>query len=312
MICSITQFAAALANPTAFTTLAGMTIQRTVNGLPILRRTTHWVEGEMILAGVRYLIAAPLTIEAARSAERLFARLARLRHPSLARVQLLPAELELGRNGDVQRVDVVVQELPGTPLIQQSGVIAREVLCEALDRMLTDWKELGLKHNNLKAENLRWWQGRTIPIRYFDLTVGTDNHRDRTAVEEIKTRLMGGGTTTTEAPTDPSPYDWIGNDFEGLICVRTPAGYGYVDAAHNEVIAPQYHWADDFHEGRAVVQTAHGMGLIDRQGRYILEPIYEIVEYDDVETRIQGRLRGRWIEFDYNGQRKERKKIITK
>lgn len=308
MICSITQFAAALANPAAFTTLAGMTIQRTVNGLPILRRTTHWVEGEMIQAGVRYLIAAPLTIEAARSAERLFARLARLRHPSLARVQLLPAELELGRNGVVQRVDVVVQELPGTPLMQQSGVIAREVLCEALDRMLTAWEELGLKHNNLKSENLRWWQGRTIPIRYFDLTVGTDNHRDRTAVEEIKTRLMGGDTTTTEAPTDPSPYDWMGNDFEGLICVRTPAGYGYVDAAHNEVIAPQYHWADDFHEGRAVVQTAHGMGLIDRQGRYILEPIYEIVEYDDVETRIQGRLRGRWIEFDYNGQRKERKK----
>lgn len=312
MICSITQFAAALANPAAFTTLAGMTIQRTVNGLPILRRTTHWVEGEMIQAGVRYLIAAPLTIEAARSAERLFGRLARLRHPSLARVQLLPAELELGRNGVVQRVDVLLQELPGTPLMQQSGVIAREVLCEALDRMLTAWEELGLRHNNLKAENLRWWQGRTIPIRYFDLTVGTDNHRDRTAVEEIKTRLTGGGTMHIAAPTDPSPYDWIGNDFEGLICVRTPAGYGYVDAAHNEVIAPQYHWADDFHEGRAVVQTTQGMGLIDRQGRYILEPIYEIVEYDDVETRIQGRLRGRWIEFDYNGQRKETKKIITK
>lgn len=285
-----------------------MTIQRTVNGLPILRRTTHWVEGEMIQAGVRYLIAAPLTIEAARSAERLFGRLARLRHPSLARVQLLPAELELGRNGVVQRVDVLLQELPGTPLMQQSGVIAREVLCEALDRMLTAWEELGLRHNNLKAENLRWWQGRTIPIRYFDLTVGTDNHRDRAAVEEIKTRLTGGGTTRIAAPTDPSPYDWMGNDFEGLICVRTPAGYGYVDAAHNEVIAPQYHWADDFHEGRAVVQTTQGMGLIDRQGRYILEPIYEIVEYDDVETRIQGRLRGRWIEFDYNGQRKERKK----
>lgn len=308
MTISITLFLAALNNPTAsFVTLGNMEVKRTPNGMPVLRRTTEWVECEVMIGARRYLLAAPLAERAARLCASRFEGLQQIDHPSFVTPQRLVGELRLRRGGIIHQTDIILQELVGVEFTQIEGQIDGQVICEALDRMVEGWSALNLSHNNLKKENLRWCEGRIVPIRYFDLTRGCAEHRDRDTVARLK---QGYQPPKQEAKPQKAvatahPFIWMGNEFDGLICVRTERGYGYVDSAHNFVIEPQYHWADDFCEGRAVVQTPKGMGLIDRNGNYILEPIYEIVEYDDIETRIRARRRGRWREYDYNGKAKK-------
>ena len=44
------------------------------------------------------------------------------------------------------------------------------------------------------------------------------------------------------------------------------------------------------------------MGLIDRQGNWIIPPVYEIIDYDPVESNVFVRKEGLWAEFDYLGR----------
>ena len=53
---------------------------------------------------------------------------------------------------------------------------------------------------------------------------------------------------------------------------------------------------------RAEVKTATGMGLIDRRGAWVIPPVYEIVDYDPVESNVYVRKGGLWAEFDYLGR----------
>lgn len=50
------------------------------------------------------------------------------------------------------------------------------------------------------------------------------------------------------------------------------------------------------------VETETGMGLIDRQGNWIIPPVYEIIDYDPVESNVFVRKEGLWAEFDYLGR----------
>ena len=311
MLPTIHQFMQALRSPAdSFTTLQRAEVVCGSDGLPILRRTTRYVEAEITLDGARYLLSMPLSTAAAAQCERTLTALQRLNHPALAAVRWLPGE---GRfftpEGVVRTVNLVLQALPGAALEEAVFRLSSQELEEAIKQLKRDLEALNLAHNNLKAENLRWANGCLVPIRYFDATLGGASERDHHALEAIYTELAGDDehfVSDCDLPYDPIPkligHKWVGHEFEGLICVEDTEGFGYVDAANRYIITPRFSWADDFHEGRAVVQTEQGMGLIDREGRFVLPPIYEVVEYHAAETLIQARQGGLWARFDYMGR----------
>lgn len=308
---TILQFTQALFSPeTAFTTLKGIEVVCTADGAPVLRRTTRYAEAEVLLEGRRYLLSMPLSLGAMAQSERTLTALQRLHHPALAAVRWLPAEWRIATpDGRTHCISLVLQELPGEPLRESIHRFSSQGLAEAVAQLKADLATLNLAHHNLKVENLRNVEGRLVPIRYFYATLDGASDEDRKALDGIYTELAGDEQFTLsdcDLGYNPLPallgHKWVGNEFEGLICVEDEAGFGYVDAMNRVVIEPRFRWADDFHEGRAVVETHEGMALIDREGRYVLPPIYEIVEYRPADTLIQARQGGLWARFDYLGR----------
>ena len=206
-----------------------------------------------------------------------------------------------------------MEALPaGCPFEQALLTQERQTLLAALDTLEGALDELHLRHNNLKASNLRWSAGRLVPLRWHDATFDTPGEADAAAFEALRRRIEAGDdvrlqlhdTTAGYAPVPRlSGHLHAGHLFEGLACVEDEAGFGYVDADNRPVIAAQYLWAGDFHEGRAEVETPTGMGLIDRRGDYVIPPRYEIVEYDPATSVSRVRQNGRWALFDYLGRR---------
>ena len=181
-----------------------------------------------------------------------------------------------------------------------------------LDALQVELQRLQFTHNNLLAENLRWCNGRFVPIRYYDARIGEASDADAAAFEALRAQITAAKPVEqpvvcdVEAPYHPASrltgHLWVSNTFEGLICVEDDCGYGFVDAENNPIIAPQFMWAGDFHEGRAEVQTPAGMGLIDREGTFIIPAEYEIIDYDYARSVVHVRKNGKWALFDYLGR----------
>ncbi len=175
----------------------------------------------------------------------------------------------------------------------------------------------GFIHNNLKGTDLRWCDGKLIPIRYHDAQIHL-SHRDNDLTNpdrEAFTRLRMKLRTSPEdflTVCDKESYYhpmgefgghlWVSNTFEGLVCVEDESGYGHVDTLNREVIPSRFVWANDFHEGRAEVETESGMGLIDKEEHYVLPPEFEIVRYDPVNNVAHVRKEGLWALYDHNGK----------
>lgn len=301
-------FTRALMMPQAtLATLADAVVCCHADGMPAVQRSTRYAECEIEWQGARYLIAAPLSTAVEHRNERLFAALQRIHHPTLAPIRVLHGELAI--EGSAQRVDLILQRLDGRPLREAIPHLTVEQLERAITALTEALRSMGVVHRNLKADNLRWVEDRLVPIRYFDAVLGVDEGEDSAALSRLYNELsaqMDLCVTDMESPYHAqsllSAHRWVGNEFEGLICVEDETGYGFVDAANRVIIPPHYRWADDFHEGRAVVETESGMGLIDREGHYILPPLYEIVEYRYEDSLIQARLNGLWAKFDYMGR----------
>ncbi len=302
------QFQRALLDPQhSLVTLSDATVRCDANALPIVQRTTRYAECEIEWHGVRYLLMLPCSRAVMHRSERLIAHLNRCHHPAVAPLQLLHKELHI--DGDNTYADLVLQQLLGSPLKEVFPLLTAEELDRAIEQLKSDLNELGITHRNLKAENLRWVNGRLVPIRYLDAVEEHIPEEDSKALAALYNELTEPSRAASHdqrrhaAPFEPLiGHQWVGNEFEGLICVEDGTGIGFVDAANRVVIPATYRWADDFHEGRAVVETAGGMGVIDCEGNYILPPIYELVEYRHTTSRYDVRQEGLWARFNHLGK----------
>ena len=298
----------------SFATLKEARAETGRNGLPRLMRTTRFAEARIVWQGRQWLLSMPLSPAAAHRIARTAPALGRLRSEWLADSRLLPGELRWeDASGCERRCDLVLQLLPpGEEFDEALRTAPRARLLAALDALEAELSKLHFTHNNLKAENLRWCDGRWIPLRYHDATLGGEaGGSDAEAFEALRGRIARTPepeqtVSDTFADYDPlrplTGHIWTSHEFEGLVCVEDESGYGYVDRENRETIPARYLWADDFHEGRAEVETPTGMGLIDRQGRYILPPEFEIVDYRPAESLVYARKAGQWALFDYLGR----------
>lgn len=312
---TISLFSRALLLPEEhFATLGTLRPATTSDGLPRLRRTTRFAEAEIAFDEGRWLLFLPLGPATVARIERTASNLRRLNTPWLAPYRLLPGELRWhDATGTERTADLVLQRLPdGTDFDAALAAEPCGRLLGALDDLEAALRTLGLRHNNLKAENLRWTaDGRFIPLRYHDMTSDGSYEADRTAFEALRTRIREAGTAAPQQVSDiAASYDarpltghrWVSHTFEGLVCVEDETGFGFVDEQNRAVIPATFLWAGDFREGRAEVETPTGMGLIDRTGAFVLEPRYEIVDYDAAASIVRVRSEGRWSEFDYLGR----------
>lgn len=311
---TIQSFICALLTPDlSFTTLVDSRVRTGDDGLPVLMRTTRFVEAQITWHDEQWLLSMPLTRAAMPSVERIAPMLRRFTTDHLTPYRILPNEMRGEDFGNAtQTSDLILQQFPsGCSLDEALLSVPPETLLAALEALRTELRRLDFTHNNLKASNLQWTGSRLIPLRYHNASIGSSFEADDQAFESLRSQITAtpGPQTVcdTEAPYQPTNrltgHLWVNHVFEGLASVHDQAGWGFVDTNNNPVIAPQYLWAGDFHEGRVEVETATGMGLIDREGTYIIPPEYEIVEYDPAQSTAQVRLNGLWAVFDHMGRR---------
>lgn len=317
MIATLQQYTRALLTPDlSFATLASARAVTEDNGMPRLMRTTRFAEAEIEWRGERWLVAMPLTPAAMPRTERTASALGRLNTPHLAQYRILPGEMRWHDiAGQERHTDLILHHIPaGCEFAEALLTQQKATLLDALDTLRTALLELGFTHNNLKEANLRWCDGRFIPIRYYDAHVGTAeaSGSDAEAFEALRRRIAGASEPRQAVHDVAAAYDpmrrltghrWTSHVFEGLVCVEDEEGFGFVDTDNKSVIPAQFVWAGDFHEGRAEVQTPTGMGLIDRKGSYVIPPEYEIVDYDPAASVVHVRHEGRWALYDYLGRR---------
>lgn len=312
MIPNLQTFARALLTPeVSFRTLGDIRPEIGPNGLPQLTRLTRFAEVEIAWRGERWLLSMPLSPGALFAIESTASQLRRLNTPWLAPYRILPGEMQwTDTAGGAQNCDLVLQHLPaGTPFSEAIHEKSNDQLLAGLDALQAALRELGFTHNNLRGDNLRWSDGRLIPLRYHDAHFGEPGGDDaafEALREQVRQQADPMRVSDVEASYSPlrrlTGHLRTGNVFEGLIRIEDEGGFGYVDTDNNPVIPAQFLWAGDFHEGRAEVETQTGMGLIDRQGCYVIPPEYEIVDYKPVDSIVLVRKNGLWAEFDYLGR----------
>lgn len=305
-------FTRALLTPDlSFETLTDARAATGTDGLPRLMRTTRFAEAEITWGGRQWLLSMPLSPIALTSIERTASQLGRLNTEWLTEYRILRGELRwTDPAGSERRFDLVLQHLPaGKSVAEALHTQPADRLLAALDALQAALRELDFSHNNLRADNLRWVNGRFVPLRYHDGHFGSpgDDAAFETLREQVRQNAGPMQVSDVEAAYTPqrrlTGHRWTSHVFEGLVCVEDESGFGFVDTNNNPVIPAQYLWAGDFREGRAEVETPSGMGLIDRKGRYVIPPEYEIVDYAPSESVVRVRKGGRWAEFDYLGRR---------
>ncbi len=309
---TIQTFIRALLTPDlAFHSLASARAVVGPDGWPQLMRTTRFAEAEIEWEGRRWLLSLPLSSSAILSVERTASRIGRLNTVWLTPYRILSGEMQwCSPTGEEQRCDLVLQYLPeGLSFPEALRREPAERLLTALDTLQKELRGLNFAHGNLRETNLRWVGDRFIPLRYHDARFGHPEI-DEPAFEALRERVLreSGSMQVSDATAAYDPllkltgHRWVYPIFEGLACVVDDSGWGYVDPENRVVIPSTFEWADNFHEGRAEVITKTGMGLIDRQGAWIIPPVYDIIDYDPVESNVYVCKDGLWAEFDYLGR----------
>lgn len=222
---TIQTFLRALQTPD--TSLRSLTAARAATdaaGLPRLQRSTRFAEAEIAWRNGQWLLSMPLTSAALPRIERTVSRLRRLNTPWAGEYRILPGELRWeDAAGTARSTDLVMEALPaGCPFEQALLTEEKQTLLAALDTLERALDELHLRHNNLKASNLRWSAGRLVPLRWHDATFDTPGEADAAAFEALRRRIEAG-------------------DFhEGRAEVETPTGMGLIDRRGGYVIPPRY------------------------------------------------------------------------
>lgn len=317
MIAALQNFTRALLTPDlTFSILKEAKVITEPNKMPLLLRTTRFIEAQIEWHDERWLLALPLTPSAIPRMERTITLLRKLNTRALTECRILTHEmLWIDDAGNEHFADLVLQHMPkGLDFADALLSVGKSTLLTALDAMRNALSELNFIHNNLKSTNIVWSDGQFIPIRYYDAQFGDADEKlgDADSFDALG-RMISDAPSNQQTVGDVfKPYSpfrsltghsWTSHMFEGLICVEDEGKFGFVDTENKPVIQSQFIWAGDFHEGRAEVQTKTGMGLIDRKGDYVIPPEYEIVDYDPVNSIVHVRSNGLWALFDYLGRR---------
>lgn len=336
MLPTLSLFSRALSTPDlSFRTLKTACVRKDSSQRPLLRRTTHFAEATIHFEGEDWLLFMPLAKDVIPKVERTCTLTRRLQSEAMTPIKILPQEMIwMDFKGENLASDLLLQHLPQglcfeEALRQQSG----ETLYHALNDLERELSRIGVTHRNLKPSNLWWSKGHWVVLRHYDamvrpltqsvsyLSVKDREQGDKQAFIHLKryicektgyspsfshaakerTGILSDQTIPYCSSSRLKGHLWVGNEFEGLIVVQDPSGYGYVNAQNETVIPSTFEWAGDFHEGRAEVQTAEGMGLIHESGQYILRPIYSIVEYHPEESLVEVAKDGCWAVFDILG-----------
>lgn len=192
---TIQTFLRALQTPD--TSLRSLTAARAATdaaGLPRLQRSTRFAEAEIAWRNGQWLLSMPLTSAALPRIERTVSRLRRLNTPWAGEYRILPGELRWeDAAGTARSTDLVMEALPaGCPFEQALLTEEKQTLLAALDTLERALDELHLRHNNLKASNLRWSAGRLVPLRWHDATFDTPGEADAAAFEALRRRIEAG------------------------------------------------------------------------------------------------------------------------
>ncbi len=279
----------------------GFEVECDITGAPALTRVTNFVEAVVRWNSGFWILAMPLRDEALQRVGAVTG----ISGTAIAEHRLLEGAMSWQDNmGRVKRTTLVAQRLPaGSSFEEALRCEPRERLLAALDRLESGLRAMKLSHNNLKAQNLRWSEGRFMVLRCYDAESGTEDfERDRRAFEELRRQISLQAQSTDNEWSDTPPAEDLSGCFEDRRRVIVEGMTGFEDAAANVVIEPRYEWCEDFREGRAVVATKAGYGVIDRDGNYIIRPEYEMIEYDSERSLFFIRRRGRWATFDYMGR----------
>ena len=194
MIPTIRIFTQALLTPDlSFETLGDARAVLGADGLPVLRRTTRFVEAEIEWRGTRHLLSLPLNPSAMFRIERTATALRKINCPALTEYRILPHELHWqDAYSNLQISDLVLQPIPSGGGF--SDILHTEygaTLLVALDALEAELKRAGFVHRNLKPNNLIWSDGRLYPLRYHDAVIGPTEASDAADFESLRQLEIG-------------------------------------------------------------------------------------------------------------------------
>ncbi len=302
-----------------FSKLKNATVKRDSQGNIEINCKTYFAEVYIEWNGMTHLLSMPIKRGVMSRVEMIALRARNMRSSSLLPYIILHDEFHYCVGNQVKSVDLVLCTLPSTTTLRS---VVREVDAEkiysGIDHLNREFLRLGIAHNYLNCDNIIVDKDcKLYPIYYHYMTMyqgacQVDEFSPlRQWVEEVTGISYICHNNEPHLPERSSSlnsklldiYSWVGNPFEGLVCVCSQDGmYGYVDSDdYAEVIAPCYIWANDFKEGRAEVKLESGRGMIDHSGEYIIPPKYQIVDFDVDTGYSRVKSNEQWAIFDYNG-----------
>ncbi len=283
---------------------------RDANRQIIIHRRSTVLEARYEKKERQLLISAPLHEEAWIRCQQAAHLIRWANSPALNNYTRLPAGAQFG--APRQSYDLFLEELPkGVPLDQLLIEGCRgPVILSALKRLLEKLGEMGITHNNLKAENLIYTPDKEfVAIRPYLISFGEGNSPDVEACKGLQAQISNADSSYwLQALEEGVVFNdrslpgakWPSS--EGLYLMREGRKYGYKESSGEWVIPPRYYRAENFREGRAEVRSSSGLGLIDKEGRYIISPHYKMIDYNELTGLCKAFKGEQWYYFDYMGQ----------
>lgn len=286
-----------------------LSLRRSADGVAAHCRT-DFVEAELQGGGFRCLVSLPKSREALMRASHIATRLKQLPEAICGRYEVVERGLcHRDAAGAVRTEELVVELLPRGEFLDCVMEIGGQTpaLAAALRRLQEQMARFGVRHNNLKGENLYLThRGEVLLVRPHRMSFEGASDEERSALEALEA-AYGEYDLVDMEPSTPREVA-----AEGVIAVGVMSDeririwrdglYGYADCEGEVVIEPQFVGAGDFREGRAEVQTKSGWGVIDKWGRWIVEARYDGVDYNDMEGTIRLRIGKEWALADYSGR----------
>lgn len=304
-LCAYTIFRSCIYNPEKYLrTLGTMVFDDSTLGC-----NEHFAECVGVIFGCRYLVYAPLDLDAIHYANRA--------------VELLsPADEDLGTLKIINNEVVQSSYFSGNCSLILEILPQGVSLCEALYthsyghlmQGLRDLKQRLARHNlchtNLTPENIIVADDHTWhPIRLYYIVEGY--RKQLKALKHLTERIKECSIPDTYTPTLNIFHIQGGIDYPGKIlplCERrrrviTQRGTGFYDENDRLVIEDIYRSATDFKGNRAVVTLKSGkVGVINRNGRYIIPPEYDEISYDVANGEFSALSGVMLTRFDYLGE----------
>lgn len=239
---TLATFMRALLTPeSSFATLAGLRAVAGSDGLPVLRRTTRFVEAEILLHDARWLLSMPLNTAAAARIERTASRLGRMRAPWLAPYRLLPAELRW------------------SDAAFGAGHDADATAFEALRERVAPCASAPLEMHDVAADY------DALPAELTGHLWASHTFEGLICVED---ETGYGFVDTHNRTVIPARFRWAGDFREGRAEVETDTGMGLIDRTGAYILPPEYEIVDyDPAESRIRVRRDGKWATFDYTGR---------------------------------------------